>query len=210
MYLPRHFEQAEQASIDRLLAAHPLATIVSMRAGEWVADHIPLMLMSDGPSHRLVGHVARANPFWQIAQADSADAARVLCVFQGPQAYISPNWYVTKQTDGRVVPTWNYMVVHVHGVVRAIEDPASVRSIVAELTRRHEAAQPAPWGIDDAPEGYIDKLLHAIVGIEVDVTSMVGKWKVSQNRPAVDRAGVVDGLRAHGHHAMADAVQSPG
>jgi transcriptional regulator len=161
-----------------------------------------------GPLGVLRGHVARANPVWKAHRSD----VEAMAVFQGPQCYITPSYYATKAATGKVVPTWNYATVHAYGPLRAIEDAAWLRRFVEQLTGRHEAARPAgevPWQVGDAPGDFIDAMLKAIVGIELPIARLEGKWKVSQNRPAEDRAGVVAGLGAGAdpmQRAMAELV----
>jgi transcriptional regulator len=180
---------------------------VTVTPGGLDANHIPFEVDPEpAPLGTLRGHVARANPVWR----DSRDA-EVLVIFQGPGAYISPAWYPTKQESGKVVPTWNYAVVHAHGRLRAIEDRAWLRAFVETLTNRHEAGRATPWQVADAPADYIESMLGGIVGIEVAVSRLAGKWKVSQNRPAHDRTGVVEGLSREGGAAavaMADIVRA--
>jgi transcriptional regulator len=152
----------------------------------------------------LRAHVARANPVWRDGAGDA------LVIFQGPALYVTPSWYPSKREGGKVVPTWNYAVVHASGVLRAIDDATWLRAFVTRLTDRHEGRRAAPWKVTDAPADYVDKMLTAIVGIELPVARLVGKWKVSQNRPAADRAGVIAGLEADGDdaaRAMAAAVR---
>ncbi len=156
----------------------------------------------------LRGHVARANPVWKTHRPD----VEAMAVFQGPQCYITPSYYPTKAATGKVVPTWNYATVHAHGPLRVIEDPAWLRRLVEQLTDRYEATRPAgevPWHVGDAPEAFIETMLKAIVGIELPIARLEGKWKVSQNRPAEDRAGVVAGLGAGDpmQRAMAELVR---
>ncbi|MEW6706247.1 MAG: FMN-binding negative transcriptional regulator [Pseudomonadota bacterium] len=189
MYQPSHFQITEPALLQALMAEHPLGTWVTQRDGGFTADHIPFLY--DAGRGVLLGHVARANPVWQAAGPS-------LVVFQGPQAYISPSWYPGKQAHGKVVPTWNYAVVHVHGTARAFDDKPSLLALLQRLTETHERAQAAPWSVSDAPADYIDQLLGAIVGIEIAVQRIEGKWKMSQNRPAADRAGVVAALQQQG------------
>jgi transcriptional regulator len=195
MYQPAHFVERDPAVLAELIRAAPLATLIRGGA-ELSADAIPLELDGD----RLLGHVARANPLWR-----EADGQPVLAVFHGVQAYITPSWYASKAADGRVVPTWNYAMVQAHGTLRAIEDTAWLEAFVTRLTDRHEAPLPAPWKVGDAPGDYVQKLLKAIVGIEIAVTRLEGKFKLSQNRPPEDRAGVIEGL---GAHPMAVAVKA--
>lgn len=203
MYLPRHFEQTDRAALVALMREHPLATLVATGPDGATADLLPLEYdAAVGTLGTLRGHVARANPLWQRA------GTPVLAVFHGPQAYVSPGWYPSKQAHGKVVPTWNYTMVQARGVLRAVEDAPWLRELVGRLTDHHEAVRPAPWAVDDAPDDYVQQMLRAIVGIEIELTALQGKWKVSQNRADDDRAGVAAGLGA-AHPAMA-ALVAPG
>lgn len=208
MYQPRQFEQADTAALHTLLADHPLATLVmhSPEAG-LQANLIPLMFDAGaGPHGTLRGHVARANTVWREAGADGIEA---LALFQGPQAYISPNWYPSKQEHHKVVPTWNYVVAEARGTLVAIDDAQWLHALVTQLTQAHEAAQPQPWQVADAPADYIAQMLRAIVGIELRLSApLTGKWKVSQNRSDADRLGVQAGLagRAASGTAKDDAA----
>jgi transcriptional regulator len=200
MYLPKHFEQTERAALVALMRERPLATLVIATPDGPTADLIPLEFVADaGPHGTLRGHVARANPLWRHA------GAQALAVFTGPEAYISPGWYPSKQEHGKVVPTWNYTMVQARGTLRAVDDAQWLRDFVGRLTERHEATQAQPWSVDDAPADYVQQLLRAIVGIEIALTSLVGKWKVSQNRSAAERAGVARGL-APAQAAMSDLI----
>ncbi len=190
MYQPAHFVERDADTLLALMKAHPLATLV--RAGaELAADILPLEVQRVGETWRVTGHVARGNPLWR-----EADGQPVLLLFQGPQAYVSPNWYPRKSQHGKAVPTWNYTMVQVHGTLRATQDPEWLRAFVTRLTERHEGGRAMPWHVSDAPPDYIDAMLKAIVGIEIEVTSVEGKFKLSQNRDAADRTGVVLGLEA--------------
>ncbi len=189
MYLPSHFEQHDPAALQTLMRDHPLATLVSQQAGGITADAIPLAF--DATSHTLRGHVARANPLWREASGQP-----VLAVFNGPQAYITPSWYPSKADTHKVVPTWNYALVHAHGVLRAVEDAPWLHALVTGLTAHHEAPRATPWAVADAPDDYVQQMLRAIVGIEIPVDRLVGKWKFSQNRSDADRLGVAAGLAA--------------
>jgi len=193
MYVPPHFEEKDPAVLRALIAAHPLGAWVT---SSLVVNHIPFLLRGD----TLVGHVSRANDVWKSLAGES------VVIFQGPDAYITPSWYATKQEHGKVVPTWNYAVVHVHGTPRAIEDRDWLLGLVTELTDTHEARERAPWKVTDAPPEFIRAQLNAIVGIEVSIRAMVGKWKASQNRSIADRQRVVIGLRAQGRDDSADLV----
>jgi transcriptional regulator len=191
MYLPKHFEQADRDALIALMRERPLATLVIATPDGPTADLVPLEYVAEEGEHgTLRGHVARANPLWQHA------GAQALVVFTGPDAYISPGWYASKREHGKVVPTWNYAMVQARGALRVHDDAPWLRALVGQLTERHEAAQAKPWSVDDAPEDYVQQMLRAIVGIEIELTSLVGKWKVSQNRSAADRAGVAQGLAA--------------
>lgn len=206
MYQPSHFAETRAEVMQQLMHEHAFGTLVTLGADGLNANHLPFEFDPEpAPFGTLRVHVARNNPVWH----DFSPDMDVLVVFQGPQAYISPSWYATKPENERVVPTYNYMVVHAYGRLHAIEDKAWLRTVLARLTDRHEADRPQPWKLSDAPADFIDKLLPAIVGIEIPVSRLIGKWKVSQNQPAENRAGVERGLRALGGEqasAMADAV----
>lgn len=188
MYLPKHFEQPDAAALEKLMREHPLATLVSTGPDGLTADHIPLEY--DAATRTLRGHVARANPIWKVAAGQP-----VLAVFQGPQAYVSPNWYPAKAATHKVVPTWNYAVVHAHGVLQVTEDAPWLHALVSRLTQHHESSQPKPWAVADAPADYVQQMLRAIVGVELPVQRWVGKYKLHQNHPADNHAGVVQGLQ---------------
>jgi transcriptional regulator len=194
MYLPAHFEETRTDVLHALIASHPLGTLVTLDAGGALrADAIPFLIEPGATAHgTLRGHVARTNPLWRETRGD----VDVLVVFQGAQSYISPGWYAAKAEHGKVVPTWNYVLVQARGRLRAVDDEAWVRALVTRLTDRFEAARPAPWAVADAPADYVATMLRAIVGVEIELGSLVGKWKVSQNRSAADRDGVAAGLAA--------------
>lgn len=207
MYVPGHFamDADDPAPLRALMAEHPLAVLVTRTPdGDLDADHVPLFLdASRGRHGTLVGHVARANPVWRRS-------GPAMAVFTGPDAYVSPNWYPSKHADGRAVPTWNYTVVHAHGTLAAVDDPGTLLGIVSRLTNLHEARTShatgaTPWRVDDAPTDFIDKMLRAIVGVELTIERLVGKAKLSQNRSDADRAGVADGLAAAGSPPVVDA-----
>jgi transcriptional regulator len=192
MYTPAHFEENRVDVMHALVHAHPLATWVVQSAAGLTVNHIPFLVdATRGPHGTLIGHVARANPVWQLLGPSVA-------VFQGPQAYVSPNWYPSKHAHGKAVPTWNYAVVHAHGTPRTIESRDALLDIVTRLTHQHEGRQAAPWQVSDAPAEFIDQMLEAIVGIEIPIERLVGKWKVTQNRPLADRLGTAAGLRQQG------------
>ena len=191
MYLPAHFEQSDPQAIAEAIAQNPLATLVTRDGEDLVADHLPLLLEgSPAAGARLIGHVAIANDVWRRA----GDGARVLAVFQGPHAYVSPNWYPSKREHHRAVPTYNYVTVQINGTLHASQDPAVKRRAVEALTARMESTQPAPWKVADAPPDYLETMLAAIVAIELRIDRVQAKWKVSQNRSADDRAGVAQAL----------------
>lgn len=195
MYNPPHFREDRVAVLHDLIREHGFATLVTLGPEGLTADHIPMEVDSAaGPFGTLVGHVSRANPVWRRPSGDT----EALVVFQGSQSYVSPAWYETKQETGKVVPTWNYVVVHAHGPIRAIEDRVWLRAFVERLTNRYEASRAEPWRVSDAPEDFVEGLLKGIVGIEIPITRIEGKWKVSQNRPAADRSGVAAALRGIG------------
>ncbi|MEO8122022.1 MAG: FMN-binding negative transcriptional regulator [Rhodoferax sp.] len=199
-YSPAPFQETDTATLHALVRAHPLATWIVQHQGELLVNHIPMLLDADRGEHgTLLGHVARANPVWQALAAGAPSVA----VFTGPQAYVSPNWYPSKHAHGKAVPTWNYATVHAHGVPQSFEDPARVLEVVSRLTQAHEAGQALPWQVSDAPADYIASMLKAIVAIEIPVQRWVGKWKVSQNRPAADQQGVAAGLKGQGTDAAA-------
>jgi transcriptional regulator len=190
MYRPAHFIERDPATLLALMRAHPLATLIRGGA-ELSADVLPVEVERLGDGWRMSAHVARANPLWR-----EADGQPVLLVFQGPQGYVSPSWYASKAEHGQVVPTWNYTMVQMHGTLRAVDDPAWLRAFVTRLTQRHEGGRTVPWHVNDAPADYLDAMLRAIVGIEIEVTRVEGKFKLSQNRSAEDRTGVVLGLES--------------
>jgi transcriptional regulator len=185
MYTPKHFEETRVDALHGLIRAYPFATLVTHASAGLTANHLPFELV-DGVLH---GHVARGNELVQL------DGTEVLLIFQGPDGYISPNWYPSKHETGREVPTWNYAVVHVHGRLRVIDDAIWLRRLLETLTDHHEASQPQPWKITDAPEDHIEKSLRAIVGLEIAIERIEGKFKLSQNHPEANRRGVIGGLR---------------
>lgn len=199
MYMPKHFEETRVEVLHGLIRAYPFAALVTHATAELTANHLPFELV-DGLLH---GHVARDNELVQL------DGAEVLLVFQGPDGYISPNWYPSKHETGREVPTWNYAVVHVHGRLKVVDDAIWLRRLLETLTDHHEATQPQPWNITDAPDDHIEKSLRAIVGLEITIQRIEGKFKLSQNHPARNRAGVIAGLHARngdGDAALAELM----
>lgn len=207
MYLPPHFREERSQVLAQALAAHPLGLLIRNGSAGLTADPLPFLLSGEAAAGgRLLAHVARANPI----VGDLAEGTEVLVVFQGPQGYLSPSWYATKAETHRVVPTWNYVTVQVRGRARLVDDPAFTRGVVARLTATQEAERPVPWTIDDAPEAYVAGQLRGIVGLEIEIAAIEGKWKVSQNRNAADRAGAARGFAAEGHAAMAELVAPTG
>ena len=210
MYNPAHFQLTDTQALHRILREHPLGVLIVQGPDGLDAHHLPFEYdPAQGPMGTLAGHVARANPLWQQCR----DGADVLVVFRGVEGYISPNWYPSKLATHRQVPTWNYEVVHVHGRLTVRDDERFVRGVVARLTRAHEATQPQPWKMGDAPPDYLDGMLRAIVGIEIAVTRLEGKAKLSQNKDAADRLGAVAALQAAGQADLATAMartQKPG
>jgi transcriptional regulator len=201
VYLPPDFREADVAVLRAAIAASGLATLVTTGPDGLIASHLPLLLKPDpAPFGTLVGHLARPNP-----QALHAGVP-ALAIFLGPDAYVSPAWYATKRTTGKVVPTWNYVAIHASGTLRTFDDPDLLLEVVTRLTTRHESSRDDPWSVSDAPHPFIASQLHAIVGIELPIERLEGKWKLSQNRPREDRAGVVAGLRAEGQDALSQLV----
>lgn len=200
MYQPPHFVEKRVDVLHELVRAHPLGLLISNGPEGPVANPVPFLLDTDvGPHGRLRAHLARANPQWKLL----ADAPSALVVFQGVDTYITPSWYETKRETQKVVPTWNYAIVQIRGQVRVVEDPSWLAGQIAELTERHESERAAPWRVTDAPPAFIQAQIKGIVGIELDIEHIEGKWKVSQNRPAPDRAGVATGLEGEDGSAAA-------
>ena len=191
MYIPKHFEETSVEVMHELIRERPLATIVTLTSLGLNANHIPLYLFKDSSHFGVLrGHVARANPMW----TDVLDDVEVLVIFHGPDAYISPSWYPTKEETGKVVPTWNYAVVHAYGNLRAIDDPLWLRNQLEILTDHNEDQFSKRWSVSDAPHDYTEKLIEAVVGVEILITKLFGKWKVSQNQPPQNKEGVINGL----------------
>ena len=207
MYLPSHFEETRVDVLHRLIRSRPLGALVTFGADGLNANHIPFEIDPDpAPFGTLRAHVARANPVWR----EFSKEVEPLVIFQGAQIYITPSWYQTKKETGKVVPTFNYIVVHACGTMRVFEDADWLRKFVGGLTDRFEASRAQPWAVTDAPEDFVAMQLRAIVGIEIQLTRLIGKWKTSQNRPAADQLGVVAGLRESDDavaQAMAAAVE---
>lgn len=204
MYLPKLFAEARPEVLHQILRTHPLGMLVTHTASGLDANHLPFLLDSEpGPHGRLLAHVARANPLWtELKHGDP-----VLVVFRGADGYISPNWYPSKQETHRHVPTWNYEVVHAHGRLAVLDDERFVRGLLARLTRRHEATEPKPWKMGDSAPDFIDEMLAKVVGIEIEIASITGKSKLSQNKEARDRLNAADRLDAKGQAELAQAMR---
>jgi transcriptional regulator len=203
MYLPAHFAETRLDELHRIVRAHPLGMLVTHSARGLDADHIPFELdATRGEFGTLTAHVARANPLW----TQIPDGTPVMVVFRGVQGYVSPNWYPSKHETHQQVPTWNYEVVHAHGVLRIVEDEKFLRGVLGRLTRKHESTEPKPWKMADAPREYMERMLTMIGGIEVEVLRVEGKRKLSQNREARDVDGVVQALQARGDEDLSAAV----
>jgi transcriptional regulator len=203
MYTPKPNEETRVDVMHALVRAHPLGTWTLLGADDLLTNHVPFLLDAGrGPYGTLVGHVARANPVWRSPPT----AVRSVVSFQGPQAYVTPSWYASKREHGKTVPTWNYAVVHARGLPTFIEDRAWLLAHVSRLTDAHEAAEPAPWSVADAPAEYTERMLGAIVGVEIPIERLLGKWKTSQNRTHADKVGVVAGLHDRGDAASAELV----
>lgn len=193
MYIPKNFDEPRVDVLHELIRAQPLATLITLSSNGLNANHIPFHL-SEGPSvfGTLRGHVARSNSVWSNCVTD----VEALAVFQGPNAYITPSWYPTKSENGKAVPTWNYVVAHAYGTLRVIDDASWLRAHLEALTAHNESTFSEQWRVSDAPHDFIEKMIAAVVGIEIEITRLIGKWKVSQNQPSQNRSGVVQGLRS--------------
>lgn len=191
MYVPPAFRQTDLPALHREIGNCRLATLVSHGQNGLQASHLPLLLRpEEGRYGTLYGHLARANPHWQVL----AEGTEALVMFNGPDAYVSPSWYPAKAEHGKVVPTWNYIAVHAYGRAEVFDDAERLRSLLAGLTERHEGPRPQPWAVDDAPQDYIAGMLRAVVGFALPIERLEGKWKLGQNRSEADRRGVHDGL----------------
>lgn len=198
MYVPEHFRETRLEVLEAFIERYPLATLVATTSAGLTANHVPMRAqLAAGAGGLLRGHIARANSLWRELESRAA----VLAVFTGADSYVSPAWYPSKREHGKVVPTWNYAAVHVSGHIRFIEEASWLRELVGSLTEVHERGRATPWRVSDAPADYIDAMLRAIVGFEIEISDVVGKFKGSQNRPAVDRAAVREALLEAGRSA---------
>lgn len=203
MYIPADFNESRIENLHDCIVQHPFGTLITHGKSGLDANHIPFELAAgEGERGVLRAHVARANPVWQ----DIANGDEVLVVFRAGDAYISPNWYPSKHEFHKQVPTWNYIVVHAHGHISVHDDERYVRGVVARLTRTHEASQPEPWKMSDAPADYIDTMLQSIVGLQIDITRLIGKSKLGQNKASRDIRGAAVALQARGDTAIGDAM----
>ena len=203
MYVPEHFREERIEVLRNAIRSAGMATLVSMTTDGLIASHAPLMLDPEpAPYGTLIGHLARANPHARTADR----GVQTLVIFQGPDGYITPSYYAAKREHGKVVPTWNYEAIHAYGTLQVFDDPVRLLDVVTRLTQLHETPRTAPWAVADAPEDFVQGMLRGIVGIALPITRLEGKIKMSQNRPAADQAGVIDGLRLDGKADLADAV----
>jgi transcriptional regulator len=207
MYIPRHNEEKRVPVMHALVTSHPLGTLVTLGSSGLFASHIPMVLEDDGSEFGVLrGHISRANTQWR----DFVPTVDALAIFSGHQHYITPNWYPGTKEHGKEVPTWNYVVVHAYGPLKVIQDEQWLLTNVEKLTSIHEAASPVPWKVSDAPQDFIRSQLRGIVGLEMPIRRLEGKWKVSQNRTEEEREGVVEGLGKLGTPeslAMKDLVE---
>lgn len=206
MYLPPHFAVTDSETLHQLMQAHPLGALITHGEGGLDANHLPFEFDAGEGEHGVLrAHVARNNPLWQEVK----DGDEVLVIFKAADGYISPSWYPGKQEHHKLVPTWNYSVVHAHGRIQIRDDARFVRRLLANLTRHHEAGEPTPWKMADAPRDYLEAMVQAVVGIEIEITGLVGKFKLGQNKEAADRLGAANALQDRGQSALAEAMLTP-
>jgi transcriptional regulator len=207
MYVPKYFEVTDVHVLHELIHDYPLATLITTSVHGLNANHIPMHLAATPePYGTLIGHVAKANPILE----DIYGEKQSLAIFHGPNSYITPSWYETKKEHGKVVPTWNYVVVHVYGKLRVVDNPEWLRVQLETLTDQNESQFSAPWAVSDAPVEFTEKLFESIVGIEMKITKLIGKWKVSQNQPPQNRESIIEGLNKDkqlGSSKMAELVK---
>ncbi|HDZ8894600.1 TPA: FMN-binding negative transcriptional regulator [Aeromonas dhakensis] len=206
MYLPPHFAVTDSETLHQMIRAYPLGALITHGEGGLDANHLPFEFDAGEREHGVLrAHVARSNPLWQEVK----DGDEVLVIFKAVDGYISPSWYPGKQEHHKQVPTWNYSVVHAHGRIQIRDDARFVRRLLANLTRTHEAAEPTPWKMADAPRDYLEAMVQAVVGIEIEITGLVGKFKLGQNKEAADRLGAANALQDRGQSALAEAMLTP-
>ena len=204
MYIPEHFAEHRPEQLHRIIRENPLGILVTPDETGMDADHIPFEFDTGHGAHGLLSaHVARANPVWQRCP----DGTPVMVIFRGADAYISPNWYVSKHETHRQVPTWKYEVVHVHGIMRVMQEEKLLRRTLAQLTRHHEASESRPWRMGDAPREYLDEMVSRIVGIEIEPQRIECKRKLNQNKETRDRISAISQLHERGHEALVSAMQ---
>jgi transcriptional regulator len=204
MYVPPLFKEDRIDVLHAAIRQSGLATLVTLTADGLIASHVPMLLDTEpAPYGTLLGHVARPNP----QARGAAPGVQALAIFQGPDAYITPSWYATKRDNAKVVPTWNYVAIHAYGPIEFFGDADRLRAIVTRLSERQETPRAEPWAVSDAPADYIEGMLKGIVGFALPIARLDGKWKMSQNRPAVDRASVVSGLQAEARDDVAALIQ---
>jgi transcriptional regulator len=204
VHIPKKFRQEDLSTLKKFIVEAPFAALITNSKKGLDATHLPFILEEAEGKTFLQGHVAKANPLWQNVD----DQAEVLVVFNGPNCYVSPNYYPTKKEHGKAVPTWNYVCVHVRGVVSFIDDDDWNLQMLNTLTTVHEASQKKPWSVADAPREHIQKMLSAIVGIEINVSSIIGQWKLSQNQPVQNQQGVIEGLSREANGLSQECVVS--
>jgi transcriptional regulator len=203
MYVPPHFQEEDVPTLHAAIRDIAFGTLVSAGPDGLIANHVPMLLDPEpAPYGTLIGHVARANPHSRVPAGET----ETLAIFLGPNAYVTPSWYAAKREHGKVVPTWNYVAVHAYGRLEWFDDADRLLALVTRLTDTHEAALPAPWAVSDAPADFVRGMLKGIVGFALPIARLEGKWKMSQNRPAADRPGVVDGLTQADAPAVAALV----
>ncbi|MER0508326.1 FMN-binding negative transcriptional regulator [Aeromonas veronii] len=206
MYLPPYFATDDPEALHKLMQAHPLGALITHGERGLDANHLPFELDTESGKHGVLrAHVARNNPLWQEVR----DGDNVLVIFKAADAYISPSWYPSKHDHHKQVPTWNYSVVHAHGRIQIRDDARFVRRLLANLTRHHEAGEPTPWKMADAPRDYLEAKVAAVVGIEIEITGLVGKFKLSQNKEAADRQEAAHALYARGQVEVASDMENP-
>jgi transcriptional regulator len=206
VYVPAHFKEDRVAVLHEAIRQYGFGTLVTSSERELEASHLPLLLDPEpAPLGTVLGHMARANPQWQRVKP----GMEALAIFLGPNTYITPSWYPTKQQTGKVVPTWNYLAIHAYGTLSFFDDRDELRAHVSKMTDTHETPRDAPWAVSDAPADFVDGMLRAIVGFKLRITRLEGKWKMSQNRPEQDVSGVIEGLTrepSEAHDAVAEIV----
>jgi transcriptional regulator len=203
VYIPSHFNEDRIDVLHDAIRGAGLATLVTLTADGMIASHLPLLLDPDpAPYGTLVGHLARANPQTQTTDP----AVQAMVVFHGPDGYISPSLYATKRETEKVVPTWNYVAIHAYGTIAFFDDPTRLLGVVTRLTEKHEASRAQPWAVTDAPADFVQSMLRAIIGVSIPIARLEGKYKLSQNRPTADHAGIVTGLEADGRTDLAAQV----